>query len=309
MNEVWDSIHVPKGYVTYEEYINRLESDLRFKTDSVIRRMRLAALRSHMARFGEVPEGLVADAQSRIIEVFGNTTTKVRFRSSSNVEDALEFNAAGLYDSISGCVADDLDGNEGGYSRCDPQVDHELNVDRAIKRVWASLWNYRAYEEREYYQIPHSSAVMGILVTRAFPDEAANGVIFTGDPSGENPGTYVVNVQYGDTSVVQPDPGTSPEKDLLVMQNGQVTQIIRVRGSSLLPEGEWVLTHDQLTLLGTVMADIDAEYPVNLGGYSRDEVLLDSEFKFEWDGSLFFKQIRPFLTSSPARKGPKRETP
>ncbi|MFL7807254.1 MAG: hypothetical protein AB8I80_01415, partial [Anaerolineae bacterium] len=44
----------------------------------------------------------------------------IRFRSSTNVEDSAQFTGAGLYDSFSGCLADDLDGDELGPSICDP---------------------------------------------------------------------------------------------------------------------------------------------------------------------------------------------
>ena len=36
---------------------------------------------------------------------------KIRFRSSTNVEDSTTFSGAGLYDSFSGCIRDDTDGD------------------------------------------------------------------------------------------------------------------------------------------------------------------------------------------------------
>src|SRR5690606_37153974 len=45
---------------------------------------------------------------------------KIRFRSSTNVEDSEQFSGAGLYDSYSGCLADDLDEDSAGPSHCDP---------------------------------------------------------------------------------------------------------------------------------------------------------------------------------------------
>lgn len=46
------------------------------------------------------------------------------------------------------------------------------------------------------------------------------------------------------------------------------------------------------------MAIVDASMPIDLEGHSRDEVLLDIEFKFTHDDDLIFKQVRPFLISS-----------
>ena len=52
---------------------------------------------------------------------------------------------------------------------------------RALKVVWASLWNFRAYEERAFFGgAAGRSSTMGVLVSRAFTDELANGVAFTG---------------------------------------------------------------------------------------------------------------------------------
>jgi hypothetical protein len=50
----------------------------------------------------------------------------IRFRSSTNVEDTAQFTGAGLYDSFSGCLADDLDGDTAGPSLCDPTENGEL---------------------------------------------------------------------------------------------------------------------------------------------------------------------------------------
>ena len=50
---------------------------------------------------------------------------KIRFRSSTNVEDSNQFTGAGLYESFSGCLADDLDGDSDGPCLCDADEDNE----------------------------------------------------------------------------------------------------------------------------------------------------------------------------------------
>jgi hypothetical protein len=77
-------------------------------------------------------------ARRRIEEVFGRAGGMVRFRSSSTMEDLLEFNGAGLYDSTSACAAADLDLDGRGPSHCDPSQPDERGIERALKRVWAS---------------------------------------------------------------------------------------------------------------------------------------------------------------------------
>ena len=79
----------------------------------------------------------------------------------------------------------------------------------------------------------------------------------------------------------------------------------RSAGSSLVPEGEWILSDAQLRELGGFMAYVDASFPIDLGDYAREQVLLDMEFKLEReDGSLAVKQVRPFLISGPVVRTP-----
>src|SRR6185295_8619755 len=80
----------------------------------------------------------------------------MRFRSSTNSEDLNGFTGAGLYTSKTG----------------DPQ-NPSKPVAKAIRNVWASLWNFRAFEERTYRGIPHTDVAMALLVHPSFPDEEA----------------------------------------------------------------------------------------------------------------------------------------
>ncbi len=297
-NEWVDTSVVPSVTYTYEEYLESLLTDDQFQNDSSYRLNKLAAFRDEIEDHGVVSSTLVGALAARIEEVFGSAHIMVRFRSSSNAEDSLVFTGAGLYDSTSVCVEDSLDANSTGPSHCDPNQEKERTIERGLKKVWASLWNYRAYEERDYYQIPQDRVAMAILVTTAFPDEAANGVAFTGDTILGATAGYLINVQIGDYSVVQPDTGVLPERDILTMASGEVTAINRARGSSLLEAGKYVLSDDQLRTLGHAMALVDANQPIDLEGYDRGQVLLDIEFKFTQAGALILKQVRPFLLSS-----------
>ena len=289
------------GRITYDAYLRQLIDDPNFQSDTAYRKRMLEDFREYARDRGDVDSQLARDILTRIYEVYGSSSIKVRFRSSSNAEDDLAFNGAGLYESTSVCAEDNLDDDDDGPSHCDPDQDNERTIERGLKKVWTSLWAPKAFEEREYYQIDHTTVRMGVLVTRAFPNEDANGVAFTGDPVAGHKDYFVVNVQYGDASVVQPDTGAIPEKDIVVMSEFGLEEIRRVRGSSLLPAGEWVLDATQLELLGRVLARIENEMPVDLGEYSRDQVVMDVEFKFD-RGALYIKQVRPALmraTSQP----------
>ncbi|MCP4871494.1 MAG: hypothetical protein GY898_22515 [Proteobacteria bacterium] len=207
--------------------------------------------------------------------------TRVRFRSSTNAEDVSGFNGAGLYTSRSG------DPNDPAYP-----------VDAAIRRVWASVWRYRAYEEREYYGIDHRQIGMALLVHRSFPDEDANGVAVTGnifDSSGLEPAFYV-NVQLGEESVVLPDQGVTTDQYLhYYSQPGQ--PVVYLAHSSLVDDGDSVLSLSQINELGQALDAIHLHFA---DAYAGDGgfYAMDTEFKFDssaGDGSqLYLKQARPY---------------
>ena len=141
-----------------------------------------------------------------------DATLTVRFRSSSNAEDGALFNGAGIYDSFSGCLADDLDDDSLGPSLCDADESRERGVCRALTKVWASLWNPKAYAERDFYGIDQSRAVMAVLVNERSEGELANMVAFSGNPLVRRDTRYLVNSQTGELPVVSPAPGMWPER-------------------------------------------------------------------------------------------------
>ncbi len=289
----------PNRTVTYESYLDELFNSALFQSDPGFRFRALEAFRDHANEQGIVDPDLVGRLATRIGEVFGTTSDRIRIRSSSNVEDALEFNGAGLYDSTSACAADDLDSDARGPSLCDSKRDNERGIARALKRVWASLWNYRAFEEREFFSVPQNRAAMAILATKAFTDERANGVALTGNPTQTNERRFVVVAQIGEESVVTPEPGTTTERSLLRIENGAVEEIVRARSSSLAEPGAHVLSDDELRELGALLAHIDENLPLALGAFDRRDVLLEVEFKVTQTGELAVKQVRPFLLPTP----------
>ncbi|HPA46713.1 MAG TPA: PEP/pyruvate-binding domain-containing protein [bacterium] len=287
----------PFRLITFQEYLNLLLNDTHFRTDTAYRREKLEHFQDVIRLMGVIDPALISGIVTKIQEVYGSTGVMVRFRSSSNSEDDIEFNGAGLYNSTSVCAEDTLDDDNTGPSHCYPDEGDERTIERGLNEVWASLWNPKAFEEREYYQIDHRKVRMGILVTRAFPSEDCNGVAFTGDPVTGRKNYFVINVQMGDYSVVLPGTGIVPEKDLLTYADGQVSEFLRARGSSLLPQGEWVLSEDQLREIGGVLWEIEEKMPIDLGEYRRDQVCLDIEFKYD-KGKLVIKQVRPTLMVS-----------
>lgn len=248
-----------------------------FQNDPAIRKVRLEELRDLMTA-APVDADFEAAVMAKLAADYPGT--RMRFRSSTNAEDLDGFTGAGLYTSKSG----------------DPS-DPDAPVMDAIREVWASIWNHRAYEERSYRSIEHSAVGMAMLVHRSFPDEEVNGVALTNNPfdlSGTDPAFYI-NVQYGESSVVQPDVGVTTDQIIYYFDRpGQPS--VFVAHSNLIAEGTTVLTSAQLYELGEALSAIRSYFTEAYGG--TDWWAMDVEFKFDGEPgeepALFIKQARPY---------------
>ena len=248
------------------------------------------------------------------LETFGfDPNRKVRFRSSTNVEDSDQFTGAGLYDSFSGCLADDLDGDHAGPCVCDPTEEKERGVFRAIRKVFASFYNDNAFLERLKHGVNEAEVGMALLVHHSFPDdiELANGVATM--QKGDRPGWSVTVVsQKGAVSVTNPPMDAVPEEVRIDSGfHGPMPWV--VRRSSLVPlredtvlewDAEYVELYELLVAAAERYCDVT----------QRQDVVLDFEFKkVAPEGDLVVKQIReipqagragyavPFLLAEPER--------
>jgi hypothetical protein len=235
----------------------------------------------------------------------------LRFRSSTNVEDAEQFTGAGLYDSFSGCLADDLDGNSAGPSHCDASESSERGVFRAIRRVLASFYNLNAHLERLRYGVDESQVGMALLVHHSFPDaiELANGVGLL-DQTGSFRSAYLVS-QTGAHPVTNPEPGTIPEEvDVYISSSGGWVYPTVIEHSNLLPLGATVLEYpDEYEELTNLLVEVAERYTVESG---LSTFVLDFEYKkLAPGGVLSVDQVRrvpqasdtpsvtPFLLNQP----------
>ena len=219
---------------------------------------------------------------------------KLRFRSSTNVEDGETFTGAGLYDSYSGCLQDDLDGDAAGPSACDPTEPSERGVIRAIRKVYASFYNENAYLERFRRGVRENEVGMAILVHVSYPDDAewANGVATL---SWEKSGSFeslngTLVSQVGAESITNPDSAARPEVVDFYRSFGSTSVALRER-SGRVPLGGTVMTwesdYQQLVqLLGIVVKGYGAQYP------KLTAFRLDFEYKEIAPGKLVVKQVR-----------------
>jgi len=230
-------------------------------------------------------------------------TDRIRFRSSTNVEDSAFFTGAGLYDSFSGCLADDTDDDETGPSRCDPDRDSERGVFRAIKKVYASFWNTNAYLERLRHGVDESRAFMAILAHPSYPDEdeLANGVATVIMGGGSR--RVVVTTQKGAVSVTNPTAGSQPEVVTASIWGTNIWKELLQR-SSLVLLGTTVMTweDDYDTLIG-LLNQVSEAWAATLPSGTR--FALDFEFKKVRPGRLEIKQVRSLpLPSTSAEQTP-----
>jgi len=220
-------------------------------------------------------EGLLLDGQYGF-----DLNEKLRFRSSTNVEDSEQFTGAGLYDSYSGCLADEFDGDEIGPSVCDPCQPNERGVFRAIRKVFASFYNDNAFLERLRHGVNEAEVGMAVLVHHSFPDEIelANGVA-TIDKRGLGANMYITLVtQDGAVSVTNPDPSSIPEEVIVrVYSSGTVGPPKLTRSSNLVPLGSTVMEWDQdYRDLTDLLIAVSSEFSSVTG---KTEYLLDLEYK------------------------------
>ena len=213
---------------------------------------------------------------------------RIRFRSSTNAEDIEGFNGAGLYDSKTGILDND---------------DKSFAI--AIKKVWASAWNYRAFMERQYFGIDQKTIAMGVLCHRSFPDEKANGVVITKNLYRNNYRGFVINAQFGETSVVNPPDGTTCEQMICYSDKndsfyGKKNIVEYLSYSNILPDTiDQVLSTNEVTMLTREISQIKKVYYDKFQKKSNKDTYynygLDLEFKiYGPERQIYIKQVRPF---------------
>ena len=135
----YDELMKANGF--YED-IETMLGDTEFQTDFDVQEKKLKDLRSDI-KDADMPQWII-DALTAMHGTFPEGQS-LRYRSSTNNEDLPGFNGAGLYDS----------------KTQDPDETEEDGIDKSIKGVYASMWNFRAFTEREFYRIDHAAAAMG----------------------------------------------------------------------------------------------------------------------------------------------------
>lgn len=294
--DLWDGFldqGRPGGGTLRQEIAARL-AGFAWPPDMPALRDALAAIRQTIRREADFSPALRLAILGALQEAGFATDRRIRFRSSTNVEDAEHFSGAGLYDSYSGCLGDDLDGDNTGPSRCNPEEPEERGVFRAMRRVYASFYNDNAFLERLRHGVDEETVGMGILAHYSYPDEIerANGVAtMTIDRRGTRTVEGHLVTQKDAVSVANPDTAARPEEVRFSRYGAWPAMFEVVARSSLVPLGgtvlDWQREYERLyELLEEAAAAYEAVFP------AKRLLTLDFEYKKVDPGRLEVKQIR-----------------
>jgi hypothetical protein len=291
MNARLPGIVVPNGFTIplfyYDQFIkeNNLEeplyemmNDQRFVHDPAYRRGRLTAMREQIQK-GKVNEQLRAEVLRRKASDYQGKGVFVR--SSSNSEDLPNFSGAGLYSTV-------------------PNVKGDAELIEAIKTVWASLWNFEAYEARERAGVDHSKVFMAVLIQEGINSESS-GVMITTDPyDHEDKDAIYISAKRGlGIKVVE---GKKIAEQIIFRPKANAVQVLtRSEEDSLLTFDEKggikeiPITGERAVLTDEVVRSlVRAAHEIEriFGGREQD---------IEWAymrGQIYILQSRPYITGS-----------
>ena len=260
---------------TLRSYVENVIARDDFKSET---RLREAVLDNIRYMFKHIPVdknfGDALDAKVRTL--YGEAG--VRLRSSTNSEDLNDFNGAGLYKSVKATAREkDLPSDE-------------------IRKVWASVWSFKAFEERTLWNIDHMSVQMAVAVHEAYPDEVANGVIITQNIADYSVAGIYANIQVGETSITNPEGGELPEIISIIPSPppARGVQSVLLQHSSLSPDS-LILTDGEIYTLYQMVQQIQNRF-ADLYNVYPDALALDIEFKvMGMERKLIFKQVRPYI--------------
>ena len=254
----------------YDDIVNML-ADEDFQSDFDTQVSQLKSLRKEIED-AETPQWII-NALVEMNKSFEDGVHR-RYRSSTNNEDLPSFNGAGLYDSKSQKPSED-----------------EEDLAKSLKEVYASLWNFRAFAERDFHRVDHLTTAMGVLVHPSYRDEKVNGVAVSFAVVSGNTDYYYVNSQIDEDLVTNPEALSIPE-EILLRPHGRH---VMIRTSNQVEPGELLLTTDQMALLRSHLSAIHNKFEELYGPADGEPFAMEIEFKITADDVLAIKQARPWV--------------
>jgi hypothetical protein len=284
-------ISVPAGFTVpffyYDAFLraNSLDSaiqemmnDQKFVHDPAYRRERLSEMRARIQK-GTVDESLRNQVLKKVATEYAGKGLFVR--SSSNAEDLPNFSGAGLYTTVPNVKTDDA-------------------LIEAIKTVWASLWNFEAYEARERANVDHTKVFMSVLIQEGINSESS-GVMITTDPfDQDNVGAIYISAKRGlGIKVVE---GKRVAEQLIFRPRTNAVQVLtRSAEDSLLTFDEnGGVKEVEITGERAVLTDQVVRRLVRAATNIK-RVFKGREQDIEWaymNGQIYIVQSRPFIAGS-----------
>ncbi|WP_437275105.1 PEP/pyruvate-binding domain-containing protein [Sorangium sp. So ce375] len=265
-----------------------LEKDPEFRADPHAHAEGLAEVRAKMMAH-PVDPGVLSQVTGAIEQRFGGD--RVRLRSSSNTEDLATFNGAGLHTSTSG----DLDAESS-------------SIEDALRTVWSSLWNTRAYDEREFGHVDQARAAMAVLVHQAWQSERAQGVAISRNAlDATRDSQFYINAQIGEASVTNPAPGVTSDEIVYTPPPRTIKAEYHTRSS--LSRGRDVLSFPEIQRLGCVLESVHNHYRPLVDPKGENHLYA---MQIEWklvgpERRLLVKQARPYSFGTLEAPGDCRE--
>ena len=280
-----DGFSVPfywyKAFMTQNglnERIAEYLDDLDFVHNPRVRRQKLEEFRAAIQKGKFDPalrRAIIAKWRTQLL------SKPVFVRSSSNSEDLPNFSGAGLYSSVA-------------------NVREEEKLIEAVKRVWASLWKFEAYEARVRNYVSQKDVYMSALIQVGI-DMTKGGVMITKDPfDADNKDAVYISAVCGHNSKVVDNSGL-PEQILFNPKSNSVIVMTLSQQESALAfdeNGDLRETSDKCAnAQKRVLTDVQAR---SLAKTAMDirRVFGKSEQDIEWgimNDRIYIVQARPYI--------------
>lgn len=292
LNNRLTGISIPDGFSVpfhwYEKFMrendlvkimDELTDDLDFIHNPRYRRQKLDEYRNSIIK-GKFD----AELRAAIIEKWKTQLAgkPVFVRSSSNSEDLPNFSGAGLYSSV-------------------PNVIDEDKLIEAVKRVWASLWRWEAYEARVRNYVSQQDVYMSALI-QVGVDMEKGGVMITKDPFDErNRNAVYISAVCGHNSRVVNNNGI-PEQILFNPKSNSVVVMTLSQQENALAfddAGDLKETVDKCAgAQKRVLTDLQARNLAKVAISIRSAFGGKKEQDIEWGilgGKIYVVQSRPYI--------------
>ncbi len=261
-------------YNDFFEEIDMIISDPDFIADRDVRNEKLEAFREKIIK-SDMPEWML-DELAEMHRSFPQGTS-VRCRSSTNNEDLPGFSGAGLYASKT-------------------QHPTEGHISKSVKQVYASLWNLRAFEEREFYRINHFVTSMGILCHPNYSNEKVNGVGVSADPIYNTDNTFYLNSQVEGELITNPSGNSRPEVLLLNQVSSDEEHYSIVQYSNLINHDSLLMSEEHISQLRDYLSIIHNRFEQLYKAEGNKSFAMDIEYKINSNDQLVIKQARPWIS-------------